>query len=201
LVIVFLVVSMAGLQANSATPYDPPALEEGVPTTLDLGADFKPPRNGKREPLTLYGLYGVVLEKQKDTIPIYISRAPRNAIPNDTLQLGDIILAVNGKPLGQQGAKQFQTAQRHAPRAGGFFWFTRWRKGKVERVLVDLGTKMFDLTRTVTPGSTRDWRLGPLGANGWCFHRTTEHGASRDARQIVITVVDEDGPGPGHQRS
>ena len=44
-VIVFVLVSMAGLQAKPkpATPYEPPALEKGVPTTLDLPKDFDPP--------------------------------------------------------------------------------------------------------------------------------------------------------------
>lgn len=54
-----------------------------------------------------------------------------------------------------------------------------------------------DLTAGGKPDDTRDWRLGPLGANGWVFNRQTRKGASLEARQILITRVDEDGPSNG----
>ncbi|MDX1683482.1 MAG: DUF6288 domain-containing protein, partial [Phycisphaeraceae bacterium] len=54
-----------------------------------------------------------------------------------------------------------------------------------------------DLTAGGEPDDTRDWRLGPLGANGWVFNRNSRRGASREARQILITRVDEDGPAHG----
>lgn len=54
-----------------------------------------------------------------------------------------------------------------------------------------------DLTQGGQPDDTRDWRLGPIGANGWGFSRNTRNGASLEARQILITLVDKDGPSHG----
>ena len=54
-----------------------------------------------------------------------------------------------------------------------------------------------DLTKGGQPDDTRDWRLGPLGANGWVFNRATRAGASREARQILITRVDKGAPADG----
>ncbi|MBT3294842.1 MAG: PDZ domain-containing protein [Verrucomicrobia bacterium] len=54
-----------------------------------------------------------------------------------------------------------------------------------------------DLTQGGTVDDSHDWRLGPMGANGWGFSRRTNRGASSLARQIVITRVDEDGPAAG----
>ncbi len=51
-----------------------------------------------------------------------------------------------------------------------------------------------DLTQGGVADATHDWRLGPLGANGWVFTRTTATGASALARQILITRVDANGP-------
>lgn len=54
-----------------------------------------------------------------------------------------------------------------------------------------------DLTQGGKPDDTLDWRLGPIGASGWCFNRTPGEGASARARQIVITAVDKKGPATG----
>jgi hypothetical protein len=54
-----------------------------------------------------------------------------------------------------------------------------------------------DLTQGGTVDDSHDWRLGPMGANGWGFSRRTNQGASSLARQILITRVDEDGPAFG----
>ncbi|MDT8390418.1 MAG: DUF6288 domain-containing protein [Lentisphaeria bacterium] len=55
-----------------------------------------------------------------------------------------------------------------------------------------------DLTRGGVPDDTHDWRLGPVGANGWVFCQPANRGASSLARQILITRVDEEGPAAGH---
>ena len=60
--------------------------------------------------------------------------------------------------------------------------------------MIDLGTQPLDLTRTGKPGNTRDWALGPIGVNGWGFSKTTNHGASQLARQLIVTLVDKTGP-------
>jgi hypothetical protein len=54
-----------------------------------------------------------------------------------------------------------------------------------------------DLTQGGKPDDSLDWRLGPLGASGWCFSRAPAGGASSRARQIVITAVDKKGPATG----
>ena len=54
-----------------------------------------------------------------------------------------------------------------------------------------------DLTQSGKPDDTHDWRLGPLGANGWLFSRVALRGASRESRQILITNVDKGGPCDG----
>lgn len=54
-----------------------------------------------------------------------------------------------------------------------------------------------DLTQGGKPDDSLDWRLGPIGANGWCFSRNTGNGASALARQILITRVDTNGPAAG----
>jgi len=54
-----------------------------------------------------------------------------------------------------------------------------------------------DLTAGGKADDARDYRLGPLGANGWMFQRRTNHGATHEARQILITAVDDDGPSHG----
>lgn len=54
-----------------------------------------------------------------------------------------------------------------------------------------------DLTQTGVPGSTRDWALGPIGANGWGFNQQPKYGASSKARQLIITLVEEGAPAEG----
>ncbi len=54
-----------------------------------------------------------------------------------------------------------------------------------------------DLTKGGKPDDTHDWRLGPLGCNGWVFCRTSTKGASDEARQILITGIDKNRPADG----
>jgi hypothetical protein len=54
-----------------------------------------------------------------------------------------------------------------------------------------------DLTQGGKPDDRHDWALGPIGANGWCFHVKTSAGASQRARQILVTRVDDQGPAAG----
>ena len=180
-------------ESKAVSIYDAPVLDKSVPDNFDLPEKYKPSKKSKRISLGFRRSYGVILGDQKGISPIYITEVKKGTIPNNALVVGDVILAVNGKALGKKAAKQYSKGLGEG-RKKGFFWFTRWRKGKVERYFMDLGTKSLDLTKTLTPGPSRDWRLGPMGANGWCFHLRTKSGASMDARQIIITSVDKDGP-------
>jgi len=180
----------------SIKPLDMP---EAPPLDKTVPLDFKLPdlkTSVKRMPHTPMGLgqcYGKQLQGFKDIQPWLITKIWDGVVPGDALLLDDVLLAVNGKPAQVDLGRQMQTVKRKASQ-DGYFWITRWRKGKVERCFIDFGKKIYDLTQTQVPGMLRDWKLGPLGANGWCFHRKTSEGASQDARQIIITAVEEDGP-------
>ncbi len=54
-----------------------------------------------------------------------------------------------------------------------------------------------DLTAGGKVDDRQDWALGPIGANGWVFCDSTRKGASSKARQILITMVQENGPAAG----
>lgn len=54
-----------------------------------------------------------------------------------------------------------------------------------------------DLTKGGAPDDTRDWSLGPIGANGWGFSRNTKNGGSALARQLLITRVETNTPADG----
>lgn len=54
-----------------------------------------------------------------------------------------------------------------------------------------------DLTKDGKPDDRHDWSLGPIGANGWVFCLFPQDGASTLARQILITLVDKNGPSAG----
>ena len=54
-----------------------------------------------------------------------------------------------------------------------------------------------DLTKGGKPDDTRDWALGPIGANGWGFSKKSRNGASALSRQLLITWIDKSGPAAG----
>ena len=54
-----------------------------------------------------------------------------------------------------------------------------------------------DLTKKIITDDTRDWQLGPAGMNGWVFNKNTRNGGSREARQILVTRVEKNGPADG----
>ena len=54
-----------------------------------------------------------------------------------------------------------------------------------------------DLTQGGEPDEMNDWRLGPTGLQGWVWAQHMRKGASRDARQILVTRVAKDSPADG----
>jgi len=54
-----------------------------------------------------------------------------------------------------------------------------------------------DLTKGEIPDAVHDWTLGPTGARGWIWTTKISKGASRDARQILVTKVDKGSPADG----
>lgn len=214
LMLVGLLVAVCQMNLGAEELLDPPKappLDKIVP--LDFKPDMKAALAGVRgkEHIGLGNISGKKLNGYKGWQPYWIYKSADGTLPNDALIKGDVLLAVNGKAAQANVKKQIDQAMRK-PEA--CFWITRWRpktviggrrgevqtginEGTVERFFIDQGKKMYDLRKTRAPGFTRDWRLGPLGANGWCFQRTTRHGGTRNARQMVITVVDKDGPSFG----
>lgn len=183
--------------AHAADIYTPPPLDPAVPSTLNLPADFQPPKDRPTANTGLRWTSAVALEPQQGVRPICMVTVPSNALSGDPLQDGDVIIAVNGKPLGKKPDTQFRDALAKARESTGVLWATIWRKGAIETVLIDTGNRPLDLTRTGKAGNTRDWRLGPMGASGWCFSESTNKGASSKARQIIMTAIDKDGPAAG----
>ena len=175
---------------------EPPPLDKSVATDFKLDQDEKSLRRLKQQPLGFGQTYGKALPGKKDSVPWYINRVWDGTFPGDALLVGDVLLAINGKATDKNAKRQFEMAQKQGHR-DGYFWLTRWREGKIKRCFVDMGNRAFDLTQTQVPAATRDWKLGPLGVNGWCFHRRTQDGASRESRQIIITAVDKNGPSYG----
>lgn len=57
-----------------------------------------------------------------------------------------------------------------------------------------------DLTKGEKPDAVHDWTLGPTGARGWIWTTAIPKGASRDARQILVTKVDKGSPADGKLR-
>ncbi len=174
--------------------YSPPALDIAILESFDLPGDFEPPAGARRERIGFGRTTGVALDWTRELSPIYLVEEHKGILAGDPLQVGDVLLAVNGTALGMNPVRQFGQELNRGRNDTGLVWVTRWRRGAISRVMMDLDTRPLDLTRTGTPGNTRDWRLGPIGASGWCFHRRSGEGASADARQIIITAVDNDGP-------
>jgi len=178
-------------------PYTEPELGKTAPAIFDLPVNFKLPKDGKRRLIGSRWVVGVLLEPQQGIHPFCIVSSRKGSFTGDPLLVRDVVIAIDGEPLGKDAVKQYQRAINEARKTTGFVWVTRWRKGEVTNCILDLETLPLDLTKTGTPGKTRDWRLGPLGASGWCFTQKSREGASRLARQIMITAVDKDGPSAG----
>lgn len=194
------------LQAEPGTfePYLPPELDKGIPRSLNLPKNFKP-RDLKEQKIYYNGMKAVALKKQGSTYPFLITGRPLQKDSNSPLGGGDVVLSINGKPLGKNCMRQFRQTVNKTRKNPGFVWITRWRPsrndesgtGNITQVLLDLGGQPLDLRQTGKPGGTHDWALGPIGANGWGFNRNTRNGASEEARQLIITLVEKNTPADG----
>ena len=201
IVMALVMVFLTCLQGSSKLldlPKAPP-LDKNFPKDFKLPEDFKEPRGVPQQQLPLGVIFGKEMKGYKGIHPLYINRCWEGVVPGDALIVGDVLLAVDGKVLGKKGKEQLGQAIKIG-RKKGYFWLTRYRDGKIDSFFMDFGHKKFDLTQTQMPAMTRDWRLGPLGVSGWCFHQRAQNGGSQDARQVIITAVDEGGPSNGKLR-
>lgn len=171
--------------------------EPTAPIKLDLPTDFTMPKSLGKQGTRIRDLRIHILEPQQGVHPMLVSGLKPDLCAEKILTMKDVLLAVDGVPFKKDPLAQFNAAVEKALEGRGYVSLTRWRKGETETVRLDLGTKPQDLTQAPFAGRGHDWRLGPLGANGWVFCNLTQNGASKDSRQILITQVDKAGPCDG----
>ena len=128
---------------------------------------------------------------------ICVVKTMEGRFPGEPIAVGDIILAANGEPLGPDPLRGFKRAVDTALRRDELLTVTRWRKGGTENVQLDLQVRPPDLTAGGVTNDLHDWQLGPTGMNGWVFSHSQREGASRDARQILVTYIEPGSPSEG----
>jgi hypothetical protein len=194
-----LIIAITTLQASAS--------ETGpIPSKLDIPSDFQAtkadwidnerPNAGWFLGITM--LRGKGIQERNGVFPIHIMKAECPQFTGTPFMQDDLIIAVNGKPLGTLPENQFVQEVERTRKKSGILKVTRWRKGVIETVSLRLQSKQEqnipDLTAGGKPDETRDWALGSIGANGWGYSQKTKNGGSDKARQLLITLVDENGP-------
>lgn len=178
----------------------------GDVTAIDIGlpADFVPQEDDFLERgksgnfLGLERFRGRLLKEINGLHPIYIVKVNEGRFPNDPLAVGDIVIGVRGEALGPDQVRIFKRAVETADRRDELLTVTRWRKGVTETVSLDLQVRPPDLLNGGVTNDLHDWQLGPTGMNGWVFSRSQREGASREARQIMVTFVEPGSPADGN---
>lgn len=187
------------------------ARQASIPTSLDVPADFQATKadwidNTRHRvgwPLGDSNLRGKAIQPRNGVYPIHVMKADVPQFSDDLIQVDDLIIGVNGVPLGEKPEDQFAYEAASAIKLVKPMSVTRWRDGRVETVILNFGLlakeeqKVPDLTNGGQPDETRDWTMGPIGANGWCFSQRAGHGGSSKSRQILVTLVDPTGPAAG----
>jgi hypothetical protein len=187
-----------------------PEAQRSIPTSLDVPADFKVTkadwvdheRHRVGWPLGDSLLRGKAIHERNGVFPIHVMRADIPQFGDELIQVDDLIIAVDGVPLGEDPEDQFAYEARSALKLAKPLSVTRWRRGHIATVTLDFGLlasdeQIPDLTKGGEPDETRDWTLGPIGANGWGHSQRAGHGGSSKARQLLITLVDSAGPAAG----
>jgi len=183
---------------------------DSISSGIELSPDFVPdpsdwldedrPRAGWS--LGIPVVRGKGLNPIKGRYPVHLMRVNVEGVQNFPLEVNDLIFGVNGVSLGKDPENQFMSEVKSCLKKNRELVVTRWRKGKVHDVKIDLGfmkkeNHIPDLTRGGKPDKTRDWTLGPIGVNAWGFSQRADDGASAKARQLLVTWVDEKGPALG----
>lgn len=193
----------------SCRTISPLSTQNTIPDSLDLPADFKVQKSDwfdNERPnagwfLNIKMLRGKAIKERNGVYPIHVMKAQMPQFKNSPLKKDDLIIGVNGKPLGKHAVDQFAYEVKRTRITTKLLSITRWRKGKISTVKLKLKganeTTIPALTKGGKPDKTRDWTLGPIGANGWGYSRQTKYGGSDKARQLLITLVDKEGPAAG----
>lgn len=171
--------------------------------SINLPADFQPGKedfvdkgkNGRF--LGIARFRGRNLKQQNGVNAFYVAKADKGRFKNDPIEVGDIIIGLEGEPLDEDAVYDFKKTVGNANKGDGFMKVTRWRKGKVDTFTLDLNPNIPDLTDGGVINKLHDWQLGPTGMNGWMHSLTMDNGATRDARQIMVTYIEKGSPADG----
>lgn len=182
-----------------------PAPVGRIPATLDLPADFRATKadwvDNERPNvgwfLGVRMLRGKAIHPRNGVVPIHVMKADLPQFPEGLLQKDDLLIGVNGRPLGEKPEEQINRGVTRILRRNKILTLTRWRRGEIATVTLDLAPVIPDLTAGDKPTDLHDWQLGPTGMNGWVYSVNATRGASRDARQILVTLVEENSPAAG----
>jgi len=140
---------------------------------------------------------GRPLKERNGVNSLYVVSTLEGRFDRDPIATGDIILAIDDLPLEGNPAYHFKTAVGRALKGDGFLTISRWRKGITETFKLNMNLTPPDLTRGGVVNDLHDWQLGPTGMNGWLFSVKMDNGASRDARQILVTFIEKGSPADG----
>jgi hypothetical protein len=177
---------------------------QALGTAINLPADFTPRDEdfiGKDKRGFYMGLRkfkGRPLTERNGVNSLYVVSAIEGRFDRDPILKGDIVLAINGKPLEGNPAYHFKTSVGRALKGDGMLTISRWRKGVTETFTLNMNLTPPDLTNGGVINDLHDWQLGPTGMNGWLFSQKMDNGASRDARQIKITLIAKGSPADGN---
>lgn len=166
---------------------------------MDFTTGDKPDANTSAYSLRWEGVAGIpngLEEKGADARQIYLSQIAKGSTIAGQLQIGDVIMGVNGKLFDGNVIDTFRAAVEDAPLhdKDGTFSVLIWRNGaQATREFRTLATPP-DLTKGAGTGEIHDWTLGPTGARGWLFSRGLD---TTDARQIRVTRIDAGSPADG----
>ncbi|MBT3294840.1 MAG: hypothetical protein HN919_05420 [Verrucomicrobia bacterium] len=177
---------------------------QALGTAINLPSDFSPRQEdfiGKDKRGFFMGLRkfkGRPLAERNGVNGLYVVSAIAGRFDHDPIVIGDIILAIDGQPLKGNPAYHFKTSVGRALQGDGMLTISRWRKGVAETFTLNMNLTPPDLTNGGVINDLHDWQLGPTGMNGWLFSQKMDNGASRDARQIKVTLIEEGSPADGN---
>lgn len=143
-------------------------------------------------------IHGHVTAQANRARQILITHVPPQSAVRHQIQVGDVILGVNGKPFDRHPVYQFRESSLHAQQKDEGLTLTMWRKGWEAPRTLDIEPRdprpdftqgdTIDLTQKDMPV---DRNLGATGARGWIY------GNPLRAHQILITKVHEGSPAEG----
>jgi len=125
-----------------------------IPTKLDIPEDYKPDekllkKNEKRH-MGLKSFKSKDIGKVDGVNVIYIFSAPKEKLPGNPFQAGDLILGIDGSGLRDDPIEHWRDAFYSSKKIDGDWKIniTRWRKGKIE-------TFDFDICDTIEGGRAK----------------------------------------------